>query len=83
VYPRQGARTNARLRAEAALRGVDPARLITARPMSKDQHLLRSRDYHLFLDTWKVGEIGVLLPNNQRQRRSLHVEKDVLLYALC
>ncbi|KAJ1480799.1 glycosyl transferase family 41-domain-containing protein [Baffinella frigidus] len=52
---RQGARTNARLRAEARLLGVDPHRLLTARPQSKDLHLLRSRDFHLFLDTWKVA----------------------------
>lgn len=52
---RQGARTNARLRAEARLLGVDPHRLLTARPQSKDLHLLRSRDFHLFLDTWKVS----------------------------
>ena len=28
-------------------------------------------------------EIGVLLPNNQRQHRTLHIQKDVLPYALC
>ena len=28
-------------------------------------------------------EIGVLLPNNQRQHRTLHIHKDVLPYALC
>ena len=27
--------------------------------------------------------LGNLLPSNQRQHRSLHVEKDVLPYALC
>ena len=30
-----------------------------------------------------VSEIGVLLPNNQRQHRTLHAQKDVLPYALC
>ena len=28
-------------------------------------------------------DMGNLLPSNQRQHRSLHVEKDVLPYALC
>ena len=28
-------------------------------------------------------EIGILLPNNLRQHRTLHIQKDVLLYALC
>jgi len=28
-------------------------------------------------------EIGVLLPNNQRQHRTLHTQKDVRPYALC
>jgi len=28
-------------------------------------------------------EIGMLLPNNQRQHRTLHIQKDVLPYALC
>ena len=28
-------------------------------------------------------EIGVLLLNNQRQHRTLHVQKDMLPYALC
>jgi len=27
-------------------------------------------------------EIGVLLPNNQRQHHTLHIQKDVLPYAL-
>jgi len=27
--------------------------------------------------------IGVLLPNYQRQHRTLHIQKDVLPYALC
>ena len=34
----------------------------------------------LFL-LWK--EIGILLPNNQRQHRTLHIQTDVLPYALC
>ena len=29
------------------------------------------------------GEIGILLPNNQRQHRTLHIQKDVLPYVLC
>ena len=28
-------------------------------------------------------EIGILLPNNRRQHRTLHIQKDVLPYALC
>jgi hypothetical protein len=28
-------------------------------------------------------EIGISLPNNQRQHRTLHIQKDVLPYALC
>ena len=27
-------------------------------------------------------EIGILLPNNQRQHRTLHIQKDVLTYAV-
>jgi len=30
-----------------------------------------------------LPEIGILLPNNQRQHRTLHIQKDVLPYALC
>jgi len=28
-------------------------------------------------------EIGIFWPNNQRQHRTLHIQKDVLPYALC
>jgi hypothetical protein len=28
-------------------------------------------------------EIGVLLLNNQRQHRTMHIQKDVLPYAVC
>ena len=28
-------------------------------------------------------EIGILLPNNQRQHRTLQIQKDVLPYAMC
>ena len=28
-------------------------------------------------------EIGILLPNNKRQHRTLHIQKDVLPHALC
>ena len=28
-------------------------------------------------------EIGILLPNSQRQHRTLRIQKDVLPYALC
>jgi hypothetical protein len=28
-------------------------------------------------------KIGILLPNNQRQRRTSHIQKDVPPYALC
>jgi len=28
-------------------------------------------------------EIDILLPNNQRQHRTLHIQKDVLPYAVC
>jgi len=30
-----------------------------------------------------LPEIRFLLPNNQRQHRTLHIQKDVLSYALC
>ena len=30
-----------------------------------------------------LREIGILLPNNQRQHRTLHIQKDVLPFALC
>ena len=29
------------------------------------------------------GEIGIQLPNDQRQHRTLHIYQDVLPYALC
>ena len=29
------------------------------------------------------SETGILLPNNQRQHRTLHIQKDVLPYAWC
>ena len=29
------------------------------------------------------AEIGILLPNNQRQHSTLHIQEDVLPYALC
>ena len=28
-------------------------------------------------------EVGIVLPNNQRQHRNLHIQKDVLSYAVC
>ena len=28
-------------------------------------------------------EIGILLPNDQRQHRTLHIQEDVMPYALC
>ena len=28
-------------------------------------------------------DIGILLPDNQRQHRTVHIQKDVLPYALC
>jgi len=31
----------------------------------------------------RAREIGVLLPNNQRQHRTLHIQKGVLPHALC
>jgi len=30
-----------------------------------------------------LGEFGILLPNNQRQHRSMHIQKNVLPCALC
>ena len=30
-----------------------------------------------------VAEIGIVLPNNQRQHHTVHIQKDVLPYALC
>ena len=30
-----------------------------------------------------MQEIGILLPNNQRQHRTLHIQKNVLPYPLC
>ena len=31
----------------------------------------------------RLKKIGILLRNNQRQHRTLHIQKDVLPYALC
>jgi hypothetical protein len=30
-----------------------------------------------------VKEIGIFLPNNQRQHRTLHIQMNVLPYAMC
>ena len=30
-----------------------------------------------------VGGVGMLLPNNQRQHRTLHIQNDALPYVLC
>jgi len=37
----------------------------------------------LGLTTCPLKEIGILLPNNQRQHRTLHIQKGMLPYALC
>jgi len=37
----------------------------------------------LFQGAILCREIGILLPNNQRQHRALHIQKDVLPCALC
>ena len=44
--------------------------------------LLRRLAVHLF-NRVSVREIGMLLPNNQRQHHTVHLQKDVLPYALC
>jgi predicted O-linked N-acetylglucosamine transferase (SPINDLY family) len=46
---------NTNLRKEAAARGVDPDRLIFARPLSAAEHLARQSLADLFLDTWPWG----------------------------
>ena len=50
--------------------------LVNARKLV--EKILRHR--HLSPDT---TEIGISLPNNWRTRRTLHIQKDVLPYALC
>jgi len=30
-----------------------------------------------------LREVGILLPNNQHQHRTMHIQKDMLPYALC
>ena len=42
-------------------------------------------DTSIFLFTCEKGllEIGTLLPNNQRQHRTLHIQEEVLPNALC
>jgi hypothetical protein len=30
-----------------------------------------------------IEEIGILLPNSQRQHRTMHIQKELLPYALC
>ena len=35
------------------------------------------------LPPYGLAEIQMLLPNNQRQHRTLHIQKDVLPYSLC
>jgi len=39
--------------------------------------------HHNHASEQSLREIGILLPNNQRQHRTLHIQKDVLPYALC
>ena len=46
-------------------------------PLSK----VRSLPFVIF--TFSRIEIGILLPINQRQHRTLHIQKDVLPCALC
>ena len=45
----------ANLRAEAAARGIDPARLIFAAKLPQDEHLARIARADLFLDTFRVN----------------------------
>jgi len=45
----------ANLRGEAQARGIDPARLVFARPLPRDQHLARVRCADLLLDTLPVN----------------------------
>jgi len=38
---------------------------------------------HRHASTNAAREIGILLPNNQRQHRTLYIQEDALPYALC
>ena len=42
-----------------------------------------STTYPRMRGTSPLKEIGILLPNNLRQHRTLHIQKDVLPFSLC
>ena len=43
----------------------------------------RGLEAGLGVDGLEFREIGILLPNSQRQHRTWHIQKDELPYALC
>ena len=54
-----------------------------AKVAERKRDLKDLKDRHLNKLSGQRREIGILLPNNQRQHRTLHIQKDVLPYALC
>jgi len=55
--------------------------LIDAHVVSVGGILVRKIPIDLLRTGW-CRDIGILLPNNQRQHRTLHIQEDVLPYAL-
>ena len=54
------------------------ARLLNQELFPRLFPLIRDQNPHL-----PISFIGILLPKNQRQHRTLHIQKDVLPYASC
>ena len=52
-------------------------RVVRVRPRRRELQAGEKRDWYF------RGEIIFSLPNNQRQHRTLQIQKDVLPYALC
>ena len=44
---------------------------------------IEDSENNIFSEFTTLREIGIVLPNSQRQHRTLHIQKDVLPYALC
>ena len=46
-------------------------------------HLRSGRHVRWAWPNSRIEEIGILLPKNQRQHRTLHIQEDMLPYAVC
>ena len=61
---------------------IAPVRIVTQPRYAPPRPVRRPPGSALGFRTHR-REIGMLLPNNQRQHRTLHIQKDVLPYPLC